>query len=244
MNIAKARKILRKDEKDFVSVEDALRECEAIWTYHGYDGEPHVLLTSALHSDGYCDVNQAMIFPQYRTAIVKYVVNALLRANITKDNVDFIVSSSEAGRIFGQELGSQMGVASVFTEKIIKEQVWTNRFEIPDGAIVFQAEELITTMGTTMAVKAAVIKNNPHPFSFLMRNGKQLVVTVVHRPAQIPKTYDDYTVIAAMEKAMHAWRPDQCPICREHPDSEALGSFKTNRAKFMEFELRFALENT
>ncbi len=103
---------------------------------------------------------------------------------------------------------------------------------------MLQAEELITTMGTTMAVKEAVIKNNPHPFSFIMRASKQLVVTVVHRPTELPKAYDNYTVIAAMEKAIHAWRPDQCPICREHPDSEALGSFKTNRAKFMEFELR------
>lgn len=238
MDIAKVRKILRKDESDFVSVEDTFRECEAIWTYHGYPQEPHPLLASKKHSNGFSDVNQVLQFSNYRKKITKIVVAALAARGITKDNVDFIVSSSEAARPFGQELETQMGVASVFTEKLGDDQVWTGRFEFPEGSRVLQAEELITTIGTTEKVRDAILKN-PYPFEFVTLDGKPLVVTVVHRPPELPKTYDNYTVMAVMEKAIQAWEKDQCPICREHPDSPVL-SFKPNRAKFMEFELRYA----
>lgn len=234
MDIQTVRAILREREEDFESPEAAFRKCEAMWTYHGYPGEPHPILASKKHSNGYFDVNQVLQFSNYRRIITRIIVAALA----DHDNVDFIVSSSEAARPFGQELETQMGVASVFTEKVRDDQVWTGRFEFPEGAKVLQAEELITTIGTTEKVREAT-KKNPYPFDFVTLDGKPLVVTVVHRPTELPQTYTDYTVIAVMEKAVQAWEGDQCPICRDHPDSPVL-SFKPNRARFMEFELRFA----
>lgn len=241
MDIETVRAILRESEVEW-SVETAFRRCEAMWMYRGYQEEPHPELTSKKHSNGYFDVNAALQFPNKRETITRLTVDALKNHGISRDNLDFVVSSSEAARPFGQELATQMGVVSIFTEKVGNDQFWTGRFEIPEGARVLQAEELITTLGTTEKVRDAVENSNPYPFEWVTLNGKPLVVTVVHRPTELPITYSDYTVIAVMEKAIQAWEPDQCPICNDPEKDSPVLSFKPNRARFMEFELRYARE--
>lgn len=241
MDIETVRAILRESEVGF-SVEGTFRGCEAMWTYHGYPGEPHPVLASKKHTDGYFDVNAVLQFPNKRETITRLIVDELKNHGITRDNVDFVVSSSQAARPFGQELGTQMGVVSVFTEKVGDDQVWTGRFEIPKDAIVLLAEELITTLGTTEKVRNAVEKDNLYPFKWVTLDGRLLVVTVVHRPIELPKEYADYKVIPVMERAVEAWEADLCPICDDSDKVSPVLSFKPNRTKFMEYELRYAQE--
>jgi len=242
MDIEKVRNLLKIEVANFDTLEDVFRACEAMWTYHGYKDEPHAVLTSDKHSDGYYHVGKVLQFPHFRTNIALMAFTALGNMGIGPQDVDFLISSSNAARPFGEELGAELDACGVFTEKVGGEQRWTGRFEIPEGAKVLQAEELVTTIGTTQKVHKA-LEENPHSVESVAIDGKPVVITIVHRPTKLPKTYLDFTVVSLMEKEIQAWKPDECPICRDTKGNSPALPFKANRATFMEFEMRFAKEN-
>lgn len=225
MEIEKARKILRiKDE----SPERLLEICDAIWIYEG--NEPHALLTSGNHSDGYINLNAVLQFPNLCEILARKTIEKLEEKCHHWIPIDIIASSTFAAPPYGQELGRQLKSMFVFTEKEGDQQKWTGRFEIPEGAIIQQAEELITTLGTTRKVKEAILGSNPK-VKFLKVDGKTVVMTVVHRPEKLPIIYEDYTVIALIEKEIHAWAPNECPLCQK--GSSALKP-KPNWQRFIE----------
>ncbi len=229
--------------KDIGSLENTFRKCEGLWTYHGYENEPHIVLASEKHSDGFVHVGSVLQFPGLREDITIMALAALQNQGIAPFDVDFIVASSNAARPFTQALGYKLLIPDVWTEKINGKQVWTGRFEIPEGGRVFHGEELITTIDTTQKVHKALLEGNPHPVEFVTIDGKPVVITIVHRPTELPKVYPDFTVISLMEKAIQAWEPGECPICNYKEINSPALPFKANRAAFMEFEMRFAQEN-
>ena len=141
--------------------------------------------------------------------------------------VDAVISSSYAALPIGMEFARQLGGIFVFTEKEEREQVWTGRFELPDEAILLQVEDLITTMGTVEKVQKAVKAVNPK-VRFVRKNGKDVVMTVVHRP-EVLTVYLDYQVVSLVEQEVHSWEPSECPLCKK--GSEALKP-KPNWARF------------
>ncbi len=211
MDLVKARKILKiKDELP----EKLLEICEAIWIYQGKPGEPHALLTSGKHSDGYINLNAVLQFPNLCEILARKSIEKLKKEGIDLEKIDVIASSSYAAIALGQEVARQLRAIFVFTEKEQKEQRWSGRFEIPSGSTILQVEELITTLGTTRKVKKAILAQNPN-VNFLEKEGKTIVATIVHRPEKLPKTYSDYHVIALIEKEIHVWESNECPLCKK-----------------------------
>lgn len=185
----------------------------ASWVYQGLPGEPHALLTSGLHSDGYFNVNAVTQFPNLCKNLAGKLINRSMLDWLGSKDVDVVVSSSFAAITFGAEVAGQLDAMFVFTEKNGKDQIWTGRFELPAGVQVLQVEDLITTLSTTKKVKEAVSKANPE-IEFLENNGKTLVATVVHRPVKLSE-YPDYEVIPLMELEIHNWESGECPLCEE-----------------------------
>jgi len=231
IELEKARKILKIKSG---SPEKLLEICEAIWIYEGKKGEPHVLLTSGKHSDGYINLNAVLQFPNLSEILARKAIEKLRKEGIDLEKIDVVASSSYAAITFGQDIARQLKAIFVFTEKEGKKegkkQKWTGRFEIPKGSTILQVEELITTLGTTRRVKKAILNANP-TVHFLKRGAKKaLVLTIVHRPEKIPITYSDYEVIALIEKEIHSWPPEECPLCQK--GSKALKP-KPNWEKFI-----------
>lgn len=211
MRIIEERKILRITEGMGYTPLDLFRICNAVWIHKG-NSHPHAVLTSGKHSDGYINCNQVLRFPNLTGILVEKFIGENI--GILNLGVDYVVSSSEAARPFGQELARQIGAISVFTEKDNKgNQIW-KRFKISENAVVLQAEELITTLKTTKKVKYAVFQNNPNQnFKFLEKDRKTIVATLVHRPDNLSIEYSDYRVIPLIELEIHSWEPEYCPLC-------------------------------
>lgn len=207
MEIGGAREILEIRDG---SVENLLRQCDASWFYEGKNNEPHALLTSGKHSDGYINLNAVLQFPNLGEILAEQMKYKLMDVW----PIDAVVSSSFAAITFGQELARQIGAIFVFTEKEGQEQKWSGRFELPKGAKILQVEELITTLITTRKVKEAVLTSNPE-VEFVEVGGKTLVVTIVHRPEKFPIPDDDYEVVSLIPKEIHNWEPDKCPLCKK-----------------------------
>ena len=83
------------------------------------------------------------------------------------------------------------------------------RITIPAGAKVLQAEELITTIGTTREVRRAVTEGNAEQVEFL-----PFVGTIIHRPARLPMVYEGMEVVSLVERAVWAVDPSECPLCK------------------------------
>jgi len=226
IELEKARKILKIKSG---SPEKLLEICEAIWIYQGKPGEPHALLTFGKHSDGYINLSAVLQFPNLCEILAKSLIEKLKKEGIDLKRVDAVASSSYAAITFGQEVARQLKVMFVFTEKEQKEQEWSERFKLPKKARLLQVEELISTLSTTRKVKKAILAQNPD-VDFLEKEGKTIVATIVHRPGKLPKTYPDYLVIALMEKEIHVWEPNECPLCKRN--SPALKA-KPNWEKFI-----------
>lgn len=210
MNLEKARKILKIKE---ISVEKILEVCEAIWIYKGKQGEPHALLTSGKHSDGYINLNRVLQFPNLCKLLAKKLIELLEKEKILKEKIDAIFSSSFGAITFGYEVARQLGVMFVFTEKKENDQKWTGRFELPEGTRILQVEEIITTLGTARKVKEALLSVNPN-VKFVEVNRKTVVATILWRPEKICED-SEYIVIPLIKKEIHVWEPQECPLCKK-----------------------------
>jgi orotidine-5'-phosphate decarboxylase len=227
--LEKIRKILEIEEGQ---PEELLKNCNAIWIYSGKEGEPHALLASGKHSDGYINLNAVLQFPNLCQILAHKLIEKLKAQGITREKIDAVASSSFAAITFGQEVARQLNVLFVFTEKEGDEQKWSGRFELPKGCRILQVEELVTTLGTTEKVKKAILEKNPD-VRFLEIDGKTVVATIFHRPDRLPIDYPHYKVIALIEKEIHNWDPNECPLCQK--GSEALKP-KQNWQKFLEYQ--------
>lgn len=219
MEIERARELLgfgaEKDRFWFkkLSTMEFFEGCDASWIYQGKPGEPHALLASGLHSDGYFNVNAALQFPNLTTVLARRLKEKLAEYGINEEDVDVVISSTFAATAIGWEVARALNAMFVFTEKKDGKQTWSGRFEIPARASVLQVEELITTLGTAREVREEVLYSNYNPLRFVMADGKIAVATIVHRPQELPIEYLEANVIALIEKAVQSWPPDQCPLC-------------------------------
>jgi orotate phosphoribosyltransferase len=230
MNIGKAREILRIEDG---LPEELLSHCDAIWIYSEKAGEPHAILTSGAHSNGYINLNAVLQFPNLCQILAKQLIEAWINEwpQVSYKKVDAIASTTFAAIPLGQEVAKQLRAMFVFTEKKEGQQKWSGRFELPEGATILQVEELITTLGTARQVKEAILVSNPS-VKFLGVNGKTIVMTVVHRPARLPIPDTDYIVASLITKEIHNWAPELCPLCEK--GSPALKP-KLNWQRFMEY---------
>jgi len=227
----KIRKIIDADvgyrKEDYIEVFEI---CDAFWIYGGRG--PHALLTSGKHSDGYIDVSQVLKFTNLRDILAERMVEeVLLPAGISISGVDYIVSSSMAAIPFGDGIASYLGLTFVYTEKVDGVQK-LKRFEVPSKARILQVEELITTMGTTRQVTNAIIEKNKNVEFVRDRDGKIVVLTLVHRPEKLPIEYPDYRILPLVELEIHNWTPESCPLCKA--GSEALKP-KSNWELFLKY---------
>ncbi len=212
LDIIKERGILKIQEGDEYTVRVLFGLCNALWFWQ--KGEPHAIFVSGRHSDCYVNCNRVLRFTNLNRILAEQLVRKLIRKGITGDKIDWVVSSAYAAIPFGQEVAKQLNTCFGFTEKDGKGQLW-KRFEIPENAVVLQVEELITTMHTTREVRDAILKDNPcQNFRFLEKDGKTVVVSLVHRPNNLSVEYPDYEVISLMEMEMRTWKPEDCPLCK------------------------------
>lgn len=236
MNLDKMREILHMDDLSLFSIREMLKICEAYWSYSGQPGEPHALLANNInHSDAYFNVSALLGYANIRKELAKRLASKLTEIGITK--IDIVLSSSFGGMPVGQALADEIGAAFVFTEKVDGEQKWTGRFEIPVGAIVLPVEELITSLKTTIDVKKAVMNViGPNSSEFVKYQEKPLVLTIVHRPGELPIEYTDFSVIGLLEQVVHNWEPGECLICNDSAGAESKAMKpKPNWEEFLRF---------
>ena len=104
--------------------------------------EGHFLLSSGLHSTMYLQCARVLMDAKRAEKLCGALAD---KVRATVGEVDMVVSPAMGGVIVGYEMGRQLGVPAIFTERVDGEFTLRRGFEIPKGAKILMAEDIVTT---------------------------------------------------------------------------------------------------
>jgi len=105
--------------------------------------EGHFILSSGLHAARYLQCARVMMDPAVGAKLCKALADKIMtNLNVT---IDLVVSPAMGGVVVGYEMGRQLGVKAIFTERVGKGLSLRRGFEIPKGARILMAEDIVTT---------------------------------------------------------------------------------------------------
>jgi len=100
----------------------------------------HFVLTSGLHSPFYLQCARVLMDPARAARLV-----GALRPGIAALGADLVVAPALGGIVLGYELARQLGLPSIFVERVDGSFTLRRGFEIPPGSRIVVAEDVVTT---------------------------------------------------------------------------------------------------
>lgn len=161
--------------------------------------EGHFLLTSGKHSAKYMQCAKLLQYPKYTEEIARH-----LASKFKDENIDIIIAPAVGGIIFGYEVARQLGAKNLFAERVNGKMELRRGFEIPKGAKVLVAEDVVTTGGSVKEVIEAVEKQGGEVVG---------VVVVVDRSNGTVEFGTRFE--AALTTEVVAYEANDCPLCKE-----------------------------
>ena len=160
--------------------------------------EGHFLLSSGKHSGGYCQCAHLLRFPDKAAEVLKDVADQLRDLKIDK-----VCGPAMGGVIVAYELGRQLGVESIFTERV--DNVMTlKRFTVNKGDRIVITEDVVTTGKSTMET-----------VKVLEDLGAKVVAVACIADRRAANCVLSLPLYSAVKLNIEAYDPDDCPICKE-----------------------------
>jgi orotate phosphoribosyltransferase len=165
--------------------------------------EGHFRLTSGLHSSQYFQCAKVLQYPAYCEALC-----GDLAASFRDMAVEVVVAPALGGIVVGQEVGRQLRVRTMFTERSEGKMQLRRGFEVRPGERVLVCEDVVTTGGSVNEVIEIV------------RAARGLVVGVAYivdrsgGAVRFPVP-EGGVQRAVMTLTVVAHRPEACPLCLE-----------------------------
>ena len=107
--------------------------------------EGHFLLSSGRHSGCYCQCARLLMHPEMANEVLSGVADQVRDLNITA-----VCGPAMGGIIVSYELARQLGVTSIFTERVDNQMQLRRGFAVSNGDRVLIAEDVVTTGKSTM----------------------------------------------------------------------------------------------
>ena len=159
--------------------------------------EGHFLLSSGRHSNRYCQCAKLLQYPDRAAAVLSVVVEKL------KDTpVDIVVGPAMGGIIVAYELGRQLGVPAIFTEREDGQMTLRRGFEVHAGQRVLITEDVVTTGKSSLETIEAL---------------KQYGVEIVGIACIANRSAGNigYPIFEAIQLDIESWEPENCPLCKQ-----------------------------
>ena len=157
----------------------------------------HFLLSSGLHSDTYVQCAKVMEHPERAARLCK----ALAEKWPEKPTV--VAGPAMGGILVGYELARALGARSVFFERVNGEFALRRGFALEKDDRVLVGEDVVTTGGS---VKEVIDKVKE------MGGNVVGVASFIHRGKE---TKFDEELRALLTLTPPAWKPEECPLCKE-----------------------------
>ncbi|NOZ43496.1 MAG: orotate phosphoribosyltransferase [Alphaproteobacteria bacterium] len=105
--------------------------------------EGHFILSSGLHAARYLQCARVLMDPVAAAKLCRGLVDKITAQ--LEVRIDLVVSPAMGGVVVGYEMARQLGVKSIFTERVDGALTLRRGFEIPPGARILMAEDIVTT---------------------------------------------------------------------------------------------------
>lgn len=116
--------------------------------------EGHFILTSGYHSPQYFQCAKVLQHPEYNTLFASMIADKFRDKNIT-----LVISPAVGGIVFGTEVGRQLNVRTIFSERENNTMKLRRGFEIYQTDNVLVCEDVVTTGGSVLEV-IELVKNS------------------------------------------------------------------------------------
>ena len=173
----------------------------------------HFILTSGFHSPHYFQCAKVLQYPEYNSLFAK-----LIAEKFKGKKIDVVITPAVGGIVFGTEVGRQLNVRTIFSERENNFMTLRRGFEIKEGENVLVCEDVVTTGGSVFEVIDLIkrYKANLSGVGFIIdrSNGKIDFKTEQHSLAKIE-------VIKFKEEELPDWL-EMIPVTK--PGSRGLKS--------------------
>ena len=158
--------------------------------------EGHFLLSSGKHSNRYVQCAKVLRYPDKAEQILKPVAEKLKEMDI-----DVLVGPAMGGIIVAYELGRQLGLEAIFTERVDNIMALRRGFEIKEGSKVVICEDVVTTGKSSMEVKELL---------------ESMGAKVVAIASIIDRTSSklELDVISSLRVDIDTYDKEDCPLCK------------------------------
>lgn len=184
-----------------IDVIEILKECGALL-------EGHFLLSSGKHSNKYCQCAKLLQYPEKSEKVI-----SLVAEKVKELGIDVVVGPAMGGITAAYELGRQLGVRAIFTERENNVMTLRRGFEINPGEKILIMEDVVTTGKSSMETARVLEKFG----------GKVLGIgCIVDRKAsdiQLP-------IYSAVELEFETYDEDNCLLCKDGSKPVKPGSRK------------------
>jgi len=160
----------------------------------------HFLLTSGLHSDAYFEKFRVLESPELTRKLL-----SLIADDVRRLNPDIIAGPTTGGILVAFALADMLGLGAAYAELPpdgSKGRVFRRDFPLR-GKRVLVVDDVMTTGGSVSDTIEAVRRESGQVVGVGLlvdrSGGKDL----------------GFPVLSALKLEMNAWRPEECPLCRE-----------------------------
>lgn len=184
-----------------IDVIEILKECEALL-------EGHFLLSSGKHSNRYCQCAKLMQYPSKTEGVI-----ALVKEKVKDLGIDVVVGPAMGGITAAYELGRQLGVRAIFTERENNVMTLRRGFEIKKGEKILIMEDVVTTGKSSMET-AKVLET---------LGGKVIGLGCIvdRKSSEI-----NLPIYSAVELDFETYDSENCPMCKDGSTPVKPGSRK------------------
>jgi len=161
--------------------------------------EGHFLLSSGKHSNRYVQCAKLLSYPEDAEMVISEVVR-----KISDLDIDLVVGPAMGGVIVAYEMGRQLELPAIFTERKNGEMTLRRGFEIKEGTKVMIAEDVVTTGKSTMETKKVIEELGGDVIG---------VASIIDRTKG--KSELDIPLYSAVKIDIDTFESSNCPMCKD-----------------------------
>lgn len=168
----------------------------------------HFLLSSGKHSNGYVQCAKLLQYPDIAQKAVGELIPQL------KDlKIDKVVGPAMGGIVIAYEVGRQLGVPAVFTERVNNKMEFRRGFNVAPQENILIVEDVVTTGKSALEAVETVkeLGGNVVAIACLVDRGESTF---------------EYPLFSSAKVNVETFQPDDCPLCKENVPLVQLGSRK------------------
>ena len=168
----------------------------------------HFLLTSGLHSDRYFEKFAVLQHPVYTERLCKEIAR-----RFEADGVEVVIGPAVGGILLAHEVAKALGTRAHFTEREGGRMLLRRGFSVAEGERVLVVEDVVTTGGSVREVIECIEA----------AGGRVVGVGVLLDRSAAGAGFGVKTE-ALLRMPVAAYRPDECPLCKQGVPFTSRGS--------------------